>query len=95
MGPVAVLMIAVNAVAMMYKIPLVLKEAMANSTTRISFEQTLANSVTEQIGANVAPLYRTRFESVDGKLVCVIEVERASEPIFLKSDKGQQFRVRR
>ena len=31
-----------NTVAMMYQVPLVLKEAMANSTTRVAFEQALA-----------------------------------------------------
>ncbi len=45
MPPVALLLIAINAVAMMYRVPLVLKEAMVNSTTRIAFEQAIANEL--------------------------------------------------
>jgi 4-amino-4-deoxy-L-arabinose transferase-like glycosyltransferase len=45
MSPVALLLIAVNAIAMMYRVPLVLKEAMVNSTTRIAFEQAIANDI--------------------------------------------------
>jgi hypothetical protein len=43
--PVALLLIAINAVAMMYRVPLVLMEAMVNSTTRIAFEQAIANEL--------------------------------------------------
>lgn len=42
MQPVAILLIVLNAIAMMYKVPLVLKEAEVNSTTRVAFEKALA-----------------------------------------------------
>lgn len=45
MPPIALLLIAINSVAMMYRVPLVLKEAMVNSTTRIAFEQAIANEI--------------------------------------------------
>lgn len=45
MHPVALLLIAVNTILMMYHVPLVLKEAMVNSVTRIAFEQALANEI--------------------------------------------------
>ncbi|HEY2038261.1 MAG TPA: glycosyltransferase family 39 protein [Edaphobacter sp.] len=45
MTPIALLLIALNTIVMMYKVPLVLKEAMVNSTTRIAFEQALANEL--------------------------------------------------
>lgn len=45
MPPVALLLVALNTIAMMYRVPLVLKEAMANSTTRIAFEQAIANEI--------------------------------------------------
>jgi hypothetical protein len=45
MQPVVLLLIAGNAVAMMYKVPLVLKEAMVNSTTRIAFESAVAREL--------------------------------------------------
>jgi predicted HTH transcriptional regulator len=31
---------------------------------------------------------------VEGKEVCIVDVERASEPVFLRTDKGKQFFVR-
>lgn len=40
--PVVLLLIVLNTIAMMYKVPLVLKEAMVNSTTRVAFEKALA-----------------------------------------------------
>jgi hypothetical protein len=62
--------------------------------SRDKFEQLLTRLVTDTVGAGIAPLYRLRFEGVDGKEVCIVDVERASEPIFLKTDKGKQFFVR-
>jgi len=45
MPPAALLLIALNTIAMMYRVPLVLKEAMVNSTTRVAFEQAIANEI--------------------------------------------------
>jgi hypothetical protein len=45
MQPVAFLLIALNAVGMMYRTPLVLKEALVNSTTRVGFETALARQL--------------------------------------------------
>ena len=39
MQPVVLLLIAMNTVGMMYRMPLVLKEALVNSTTRVAFEK--------------------------------------------------------
>ena len=43
--PFVVLLIAGNTIAMMYRVPLVLKEAMVNSTTRVAFEAALAHEL--------------------------------------------------
>jgi hypothetical protein len=43
--PVVVLLIAINAVMMMYRTPLVLKEAIVNSTTRIALESSIAREL--------------------------------------------------
>src|SRR5229473_1643522 len=43
--PITLSLIAVNTVAMMYAVPLVLKEAVANSTTRVAFEAALAREL--------------------------------------------------
>ncbi len=45
MQPIVLLLIALNTVGMMYGTPLVLKEAMANSTTRVAFEGALARQL--------------------------------------------------
>jgi Dolichyl-phosphate-mannose-protein mannosyltransferase len=43
--PVTTLLIALSAIWMMYRVPLVLKEAQMNSTTRISFEEAVARQI--------------------------------------------------
>ncbi|MDE3105766.1 MAG: hypothetical protein KGK08_11365 [Acidobacteriota bacterium] len=43
--PVALLVVALNTVGMMYTVPLVLKEGMVNSTTRMAFETAIAHEL--------------------------------------------------
>jgi Dolichyl-phosphate-mannose-protein mannosyltransferase len=43
--PISLLLIALNTVGMMYRTPLVLKEALVNSTTRVAFETALARQL--------------------------------------------------
>jgi Dolichyl-phosphate-mannose-protein mannosyltransferase len=45
LNPVVLSLIVVNALFMMYSVPLVLQEAKANSTTRVAFETALANEL--------------------------------------------------
>ena len=45
MQPLVLLLVALNAVGMMYRTPLVLKEAINNSTTRVGFESALARQL--------------------------------------------------
>jgi hypothetical protein len=45
MQPVCLLLVALNAVGMIYRTPLVLKEALKNSTTRIAFESAVARQL--------------------------------------------------
>ena len=45
MQPIVLLLVAVSVIAMMYHVPLVLKEAMVNSTTRIPFEASIASQL--------------------------------------------------
>jgi hypothetical protein len=45
MQPVSLLLIALNVVGMTYRTPLVLKEALTNSTTRVAFESALARNL--------------------------------------------------
>lgn len=43
--PITLLLIAINTVTMMYRIPLVLKEGIVNSTTRVAFEMAIAREI--------------------------------------------------
>jgi hypothetical protein len=43
--PIMVLLVALNAIGMMYQVPLVLKEAQTNSVTRIPFEAAVAREI--------------------------------------------------
>ena len=62
--------------------------------SRDGFEQLLVSLITGTMGSAIAPCYRIRFEDVGAKTVCVVAVERFSEPVFLKSEKGKVFYVR-
>jgi hypothetical protein len=35
-----------------------------------------------------------RFEPVDGKLVCVVEVDAVNDGVFVKGEKGKEFYIR-
>jgi hypothetical protein len=58
------------------------------------FQQLLASLLKTQIGPQYVPYVQLRFESIDGKQVCVVEVDKAPEPAFLKTSKGIEFYVR-
>ena len=62
--------------------------------SRDGLEQLLVALITATMGPAIAPCYRIRFEDVGAKTVCVVAVERFSEPVFMKSDNGKGFYVR-
>ena len=62
--------------------------------SRDSFERLLVSLITDTMGAVTAPYYRIRFEDIEDKSVCVVDVERSPEPVFIKSGKGKVFYVR-
>ncbi len=59
-----------------------------------SFERHLVSLISNYMGTPTAPYYRIRFEEVDSEAVCVIEVERSPEPIFLKIQNRKEFCIR-
>jgi predicted HTH transcriptional regulator len=63
-----------------------------NSNDR--FEQLLVSLVSDGMGTTTAPNFRIRFEEIGEKSVCVVDVERSPEPVFMKSDKGKAFYIR-
>jgi hypothetical protein len=62
--------------------------------SRDKFEQALVNLISEEIGPAFSHYYRIRFESVDDKLVCLVEADPVSEGVFAKGDKGKEFYIR-
>lgn len=54
------------------------------------FQQLLNNLISDRIGTTFAPLIKIRFEQIEGKEVCVIDVKRAAEPVFLDAQDGKQ-----
>lgn len=62
--------------------------------SRDKFLQLLSSLIMDHIGAGVIPLCHIRLEEVDGKLICVVEVDRADEPVYVKGEKGSEFYVR-
>lgn len=58
------------------------------------FEQTLMNLIHGRMGAKFAPFIKLRFEQTDGQTVCVVDVDKASEPAFAKSPRGKEFFTR-
>ena len=62
--------------------------------SRDRFERLLISLIVESMGATTAPNFRVRFEVVGDKSVCVVDVERSPEPVFMKSDKGKAFYIR-
>ncbi len=58
------------------------------------FEQTVMNLVCDRIGASFTQLLKTRFETIEGKDVCAINVKKSTKPVFLKSNKGLEFYIR-
>lgn len=55
------------------------------------FQQVLSSAIVDQLGAGYSPYIKIRFEPLNGHSVCVIDVERCSEPAFLKAPQGQEF----
>ncbi|CAI2719369.1 type ISP restriction/modification enzyme [Nitrospina watsonii] len=58
------------------------------------FEQTLRNVINDAIGINFSQNCNIRFEGIEDKQVCIVEVEPASEPAFLTFQGKTEFFIR-
>jgi len=58
------------------------------------FEQLLVSLISDKMGVGYAHFFKIRFEPVDDKQVCVVDLEPARDPVFVQTDKGTQFFVR-
>lgn len=64
-------------------------DILALGGSRDKFEQRLVRLVADSIGTEYAYLVKLRFEDLEGKQVCVVEVAHSPEPIFTKGPDGQ------
>lgn len=62
--------------------------------SRDKFELSLRNQINEQIGRGFAHLLEITFEECDGHTVCLVEVQPAPEPAYVKEKGSPQFYVR-
>jgi len=58
------------------------------------FAQLLNSPIADYIGPEYARFVKLRTEGVDGKQVCVVDVDKAPEPAFIKGSKGMEFYIR-
>jgi len=63
-----------------------------NSVDR--FEQILTSLITDKMGPQHGHLIRIRFEAVDDRTVCVVDADKAPEPVFVKGPSGSKFYIR-
>lgn len=58
------------------------------------FQLQIRDLISDRIGSEFAQLIKIYCELLDGKTVCVVEVEKAIEPAFLKDDSKCHFYTR-
>ena len=58
------------------------------------YQQLIASQTSEYLGERYAPFIRTRIEELNGVKVCIMDVERSAEPVFLRSPRGNEFYIR-
>ena len=62
--------------------------------SRDDFEQLLCSMIKDHIGIEFARSIKFKFDDLGGKTVCLVEVEKATEPAFVKGSKDKEFFVR-
>lgn len=58
------------------------------------FQQQIARFVSDMIGVEYSAYIKIRFEQLDNRTVCVVDVDHSSEPAYLKDGEGKEFYVR-
>lgn len=58
------------------------------------FLQELSSAIHEFIGSGYSPYIKIRFEQLNSHKVCVVDVERSSEPAYFRGPNGQEFYAR-
>jgi len=58
------------------------------------FAQLLSSLISDHLGPQFSYLVKVRFEELNGKQMCLLEIDKAPEPVFLKGAQGKEFYVR-
>ncbi len=58
------------------------------------FLQLVNTLVADSIGPEYAPNVVAKVDGVDGKLICVVDISKSSEPAFMSGPRGSEFYVR-
>jgi hypothetical protein len=58
------------------------------------FQQLIVSIIYEYIGPQYSQFIKLKFEPINGEQICVIDVHKSSEPVYMKSSKGKEFFVR-
>lgn len=65
------------------------------NNSRDRFLQLLSSLVVDRVGAEYGPFVKSRLETVEGKIVCVVNVDKAPIPAFMTGLQGsREFYVR-
>ncbi|MEB3218770.1 MAG: hypothetical protein VKN72_21390 [Nostocales cyanobacterium 94392] len=58
------------------------------------FEQTIVNLICDRIGASFAQLVKIRFENIEGKDICAVDVRKSAKRAFMKDKEKLEFYIR-
>jgi len=58
------------------------------------FLQLMSSLVADRIGPEFSRLVKTHIEELNGKQICVVDVDKSSEPAFMSGPRGREFYVR-
>ena len=58
------------------------------------FSQLLSNIISDYLGAGYSRFMDFRYEEIEGKMICVVEVESASKAAFLNWQDNKEFHIR-
>ncbi|HNT52265.1 MAG TPA: hypothetical protein PKH19_02605, partial [Candidatus Syntrophosphaera sp.] len=57
-------------------------------------QKLLSSLIMDRIGPEFSPFIKLRFEHLNGDSVCVVDVDRANEPAYVKAAQAPEFYIR-
>ncbi len=62
--------------------------------TEDGIQKLLSSLIMDRIGPEFSPFIKLRFEHLNGDSVCVVDVDRANEPAYVKAAQAPEFYIR-